>query len=982
MVRKKLAAAIAAIGALQAGVVSALGMGEFSLHSALNQPLDAEIRLLNTEDLDNSQVLIKLATTQDFKNAGVSRDFFLTNIKFNVEVDGKGGGVIKVTTREAVVEPYLNFLVEAHWPSGRLLREYTVLLDLPVFSDSNNNPVSTASASRSVVGPATRTPTNVSRNRLTDGELAPGKDYRVKNDDTLWEIALKSRPEGSASVQQTMVGIQRLNPNAFINGNINRLKAGSVLRLPTADDISVSEHQAVGEVASQNKAWRQGGNNSSTMSDAQLDATTNSNNSSAGAREQPRLSIASSGASDSSGSGEGLGNGAGNKALQDQLAVTEENLDKTQRDNEELQSRLGDMEAKLATLQRLIELKDDQLAALQAGVAEEGFAAAPNADSAEEQLPADDVASSDDIADTAELTNNSVAPEESEAEPEPEAKVNPPVASPTAEPSFIDQVSSNFLYIGGAGLLILAAAIVLMRRRKADTDEEDFDEAVEFEQEEDVLAEFAVADTVMEDSDELVLGAEDDGADTDLLVAELEQQIAADNAEEAARAEQEPERPVISKTVESETGDAIAEADIYVAYGRYQQAIDLLQSAIEKEPLRSDLQIKQLEVFIEMRDKPSFQQHFVALLGLNDEAAIVHVKEMLSSVDGVAGWLDDLPGSTASFSSDQMDAELIEGGDELDDIQLNLDDTEEDFDLDLDLDLDDISLASTQENPSVSLDDLVLDDDMLDLSEELDFKDDIELDAEADLITDSDTASLGSAELELPPAEADGLDLELNDLDLSELDLDGDDLDLDSLGDTDLDDLAAEFDDLDTDRQSIPVLGAAAALQPEDDTELTDLADDFEFDLDDDDLTAKKPEELEFDLDLEDDLDLELDVDNAAATSNLDELDLELDDLDLELDDSVAPAGNDNPTVTYNLDDVAAELDKTEATDVKIDTTAGDDDFDFLADSDEVATKLDLARAYIDMGDTDGARDILDEVISEGNDEQKQEASGLLERID
>ena len=127
MIRNKLAAAIAAIGALQAGVVGALGMGDLTLNSALNQPLDAEIRLNNTKDLDRTQVLIKMASPTDFDNAGVSLDYSLTTVKFNVILDGDGGGIIKVTTREPIIEPYLNFLVETRWPTGRMLREYTVL---------------------------------------------------------------------------------------------------------------------------------------------------------------------------------------------------------------------------------------------------------------------------------------------------------------------------------------------------------------------------------------------------------------------------------------------------------------------------------------------------------------------------------------------------------------------------------------------------------------------------------------------------------------------------------------------------------------------------------------------------------------------------------------------------------------------------------------------------------------------------------------
>src|SRR6185369_4112750 len=105
MVRKKLALAILAFSALQADFASALGLGNLSIKSALNQPLSAEIKLLDTTDLDAGQIKIQLATPEDFQNAGVDRDYFLTNLKFAIEMDGHGGGTLRITTREPVVEP-------------------------------------------------------------------------------------------------------------------------------------------------------------------------------------------------------------------------------------------------------------------------------------------------------------------------------------------------------------------------------------------------------------------------------------------------------------------------------------------------------------------------------------------------------------------------------------------------------------------------------------------------------------------------------------------------------------------------------------------------------------------------------------------------------------------------------------------------------------------------------------------------------------
>ena len=167
-----------------------------------------------------------MASPTDFDNAGVSLDYSLTTVKFNVILDGDGGGIIKVTTREPIIEPYLNFLVETRWPTGRMLREYTVLLDLPLFSDSAARPIEQAASGGSAAAQSTgvaprqssKAPASVAANVRNDSPrsapLSSEGEYRVRNNDTLWQIASNNRP-GSASVQQTMVGIQKLNPRGL-----------------------------------------------------------------------------------------------------------------------------------------------------------------------------------------------------------------------------------------------------------------------------------------------------------------------------------------------------------------------------------------------------------------------------------------------------------------------------------------------------------------------------------------------------------------------------------------------------------------------------------------------------------------------------------------------------------------------------------------------------------------------------------------------
>ena len=140
---RKFAAVVFSLGCIQASPLMALGLGEISLDSYLNEPLKAHVDLLNTGGLHEDQIRIRLATSDDFKRMGVDRAYFLTSITFDVEIDDNGRASIVLTSEDPVLEPYLDFIVEARWPSGRLLREYTVLVDPPVFDQSN--PVISAS---------------------------------------------------------------------------------------------------------------------------------------------------------------------------------------------------------------------------------------------------------------------------------------------------------------------------------------------------------------------------------------------------------------------------------------------------------------------------------------------------------------------------------------------------------------------------------------------------------------------------------------------------------------------------------------------------------------------------------------------------------------------------------------------------------------------------------------------------------------------
>ena len=257
---------ILAAGVLSAAIIPrdgwALGLGELTLHSYLNEPFRAEVALLEADTFDDSDVLVGLASELEFERLGVSRDFFLTRINFQVESDELGRRVV-LTTEAPLREPYLDLVVEARWPDGRLLREYTVLIDLPprpMVAEDQDAPVEKAAqlANQVIVSEAGRTDARVG-GYATDAASrpSPGSQYLVTNTDTLWRIASDGAAAG-ISVEQTMLEIVAANPAAFQAGNINGLKSGYVLQIPEADDIRIDLATALDEVALQNEEWARG----------------------------------------------------------------------------------------------------------------------------------------------------------------------------------------------------------------------------------------------------------------------------------------------------------------------------------------------------------------------------------------------------------------------------------------------------------------------------------------------------------------------------------------------------------------------------------------------------------------------------------------------------------------------------------------------------------------------------------------------------
>ena len=658
--KRKLAAVLFSLGCLQAGSVWALGLGEMTLESFLNEPLKAQVDLLNTGGLHSDEIRVRLATAEDFDRMGVDRAYFLTGITFEVSVDSDGRGVILISSDEPVLEPYLDLIVETRWPSGRLLREYTVLIDPPAFDDSN--PVISASEriyevegipaepAKKKEDPAAASGTRVDvrnsdlppgampqRDFSADTSAYPqaGSRYMIKRDETLWNIALAGKPEG-VSVHQAMLDIQRLNPDAFIDGNINRIKAGYIVYLPTEGDISSDDlASALAEVSQQNDDWRAG-----RASDAY------------GGGPKLRISV-----DDDMDGGSDEGDSAGDRDSAAASTAAMEEMDRAVLESGDLQGQVDAMSQQVETLERIVSVKDEQIAALQAAL-EDAQAVGDSAadDSLVTELDGDMTAVEEGVQDVA-AAEPVIEAEAVAAPPPPAAAPAPTPAPPVNEES--GGMFGNLLYIGGALVLAILAGLFFWRRRNNDAEVE-------------TVASVAAARPQARDAFEGVQLTEQE-----VEVAPADIPVPEDSGEEAPAAANRGygEEKHDEYASDSDTGDALAEADIYIAYGRYPQAADLLKTAISSEPENADYRLKLLELSLEMGEPGEAERQLAELQNLGSTEALAKAESLMSGSAEPAVTEAALGAADTALEADFGELELDDGsGDaEVDDLDLTED---------------------------------------------------------------------------------------------------------------------------------------------------------------------------------------------------------------------------------------------------------------------------------------------------------------------
>lgn len=1061
--------------ASMSGGVYALGLGEIKMLSALNQPLRAEINLLSARSGEADGLIATLASQKAFTRAEIARPFVLTQLRFKVLQRQDGEAYIEITSRNPIVEPFLNFLVEIDWPRGRLVREYTVLLDPPIFmtqqAESSKpaqaavvetlEPVPTAPAVQttemvepepvSVVQtaelemeplPFAATEAEMVDDAVTEavadadlmvGESRVAAEYGpVKKGETLWAIARRAKT-GSTTIEQMIIAISRANPDAFLRDNVNLLREGAILRIPQGD-TGITQADAVADFSRQTALWNEYRESVQRRRAAQsvadtdrVESTTEPEFESEFVPEPdeidaaPELTLvseedAAEQAADAVISDRADATEAALESVQAQLSLASEELESEVLRNEELQSRLTDLEDIVSNMQRLITLRETELAELQRRLAtsesEQSIppVAAETDDDpflqAEPEIDTQDVV--EDLTVESEIEEFLPEPEpvdepETVVDVEPVFEVDQEFESDTFEAqvqqSILDQFLGSRTYqlafaATGGVLLLLAIIFYVLKRRKSAAGDADSDDAMmvdygefsdlgddQFGSDDDSWEADGDADVAADDidfGDTEVLSGQDIGIETESDEQNLGEVDATSTliiTPEDAQAflgttDGDPAAPEPSMPVKDDT---IAEADVYLAYGLFGQAEDLLKLAIEEKPDKSEYQVKLAETYFAEKNLDAFVECAERLhdsLSGSDPAAWDRVASMgyeLSPEHALFSGAKPMGKITPELDFGTDD---LTGGDQFDS-GLDLEATQlfEAAQYEETRALDTVESQAGVEPPDESQMKTVFmkpgdnDDDSMQESE-----DGEDADATSDATMDFNVEPFDETTDETLEADDDFTVDNTMDFDIDQLDVTADETsksDADFSADETVDFNVMEFDET--------VDGTADASGAVEESSLLDFESGIDIDLDLEDVDLAGGETAAKDSATTDEDSSSADAEKEDPFAGLD---------DSMLDDAILSVENDEVVTAASTDD----LEDTMALDQTFDSTFSSPDNEpgdesELGGAGEVDTMLDLAKAYIDMGDADSATSALNEIISAGNDAQKTEAKNLLKQL-
>jgi pilus assembly protein FimV len=1006
----------------------ALGLGDIRLNSSLNAPLDADVELVGATAEELTSLKAQIASRDTFAKYGLDWPAYLGSITLRAMHTADGRDVVKLHSTDVITEPFITLLVEVTWDRGHSLREYTMLLDPPVYtpnaSQVANAPVAAPMSGASVhqgsierAAPATESGATAAASTATEASTQPGTtqpsvasqpaaanpsssaaessagqsgaaaadntenagtagsdSIDVHRGDTLSRIAARVAGSDKTQERRWMVAAFQANPEAFVR-NMNLLRSGSVLRVPTAEQVAaVSASTAAAEVHRQYAAWRGAApapaNASAEPGRLHLVTPTES-------------SAGTPGAAGSTGTGAGAGAGAA--------------------DVKALQSRVAELQSQLDESHRLLDLKNSQLADLQAKIGER--AAAPpavagvahgasqsSAESRATQASAQSLASaSSATAESASISGSSSASETpplgaaastsasseaslpSSAAPPPAARpvINhkPVTAPPAPEASWLGTLKG----LWWIGAIVIAALLGFLGFRAwSSRRKEDFDDSL------GRLAEAGAAslergrEPVIEGSPQIAPMRESNFLVEETGSHERPRLETGGGSSPAAARHVSADETISSETaINLDQGDPLAEADFHMAYGLYDQAADLVRIAIQREPARRDLKLKLLEVFFVWGNKEQFLQAARELAESRADAApgewekIVIMGKQLAPEDPMFAGGAAVSGAAAGG----VDLDLEGGASRVDFDVLGDSSPTQASPVDLDIgtaigERGDINEATahTDENLALRDDDTVERDVVNMTTRQMTTKlgtgsaTTIEEFGPPGNTVEQPTLRVPPTTIIRQPPKAAGAEH------TTELAYDDLGLDLSGLGGTGSTDTHHSGPDSPT---------LVAALDDDSQTLFESAAPSLS---DSNGRGLKESETGSWHLD-------GVEEGDTSTTSRLKALKAKAVDFDIG-EAQAAKAASANGAHGLDLDVGTATLPDVVFTKTQ---QLGTDDL-ALPDLDpvtmsEVGTKLDLARAYMDMGDPEGARNILEEVLSEGSVAQKQEAQRLISSL-
>lgn len=900
------------------GSANAAGLGKLTVQSTLGQPLRAEIELLSVSKDELADITARLASPDAFRQARIDRQEALSSLRFSVDQRANGQPVIRITSTTSVPDPFLDMLIELNWSSGRLIREYTILLDPPAESKPIEavRPVTTSDVSRSDAAKPAAQPTPATTVESAKPKpsapapvsAAPKRYGPVKSGETLRAIASKVKP-AEVSLEQMMVGLFQANKEAFQNNNMNRLNRGRVLNVPDADTALANTQAAalrsVRGHAAEWHAYRR------KLADMAGEAAAPKVEEKAAGKILPKEEVKPAPAPAvpkdvlKLSKGEPGGMGKPDAKTQERMHAMEEELAAKGRSLQEAQDRVSQLERTVKDMQKLLEMKAQEAAKAPPAAATAPLAPPPAPEAKE----------------PAAASAPAAAPT-----PKPAPVVAPlPIAEPSS--SWISTFISNPLYIGGIVAALLLSALLWMmmvgsKRRQGLT---------KFEDSIMTGGEFKNNAVFNASAGNVASGVSTEGS---MLLTDFSR--------------------LGMGAIDSHEVDPIAEAEVYMAYGRDAQAEEILREALVKDPSRHEIALKLLELYASRKDTSGFEttaSELYAGIGGQNTPVWQRAAEMGRSIDPqnplyrvatphTASMAEPAAAAIAAAAVSSAVAESAASAQ--------------------------VAVESTDQEQLTSMDDWGSAPKAS--GNDLEFSPSTGMDWDVQPVQPASAPTIAEEKVSAPA-----------------------------------DDNLLEFESAASFAEPSLLESEYKAPEPEfnaPELEPVSEAADLGLNLTDDiDLAPEHPAGSAAELDEAFDLDFPEAIE-SAATDAMPVLDLSGIDLDLEVGDLSVLEAEPTPAeeeaeaiVASPVVEAAADFDPFAELSEKADFEPTQDfqpepEADLTASpaetgidselNEEVNTKLDLARAYLEMGDREGAREILQEVLGEGDAQQKAEADKLL----